>query len=133
MKTTKPNLNVSTKLLAALLFLGISVLIPLSASANLDTGLVAHYPFNGSADDASGYGNTATVYGATLTADRFGNPNSAYLFNGISAYIQTPVNSNYKPISFSVWFRPDSLAATGSIVDSGASQASPMPLLLLSA
>ncbi len=50
-------------------------------------GLVAYYPFNGNANDGSGNGNHGTVHGATLTEDRFGNPNSAYSFNGSSDYI----------------------------------------------
>ena len=33
---------------------------------NLTTGLVAHYPFNGNAEDESGNGNNGTVNGATL-------------------------------------------------------------------
>jgi len=52
-----------------------------------DPSLIAHYPFNGNADDESGSGYDGTVNGATLTADRFGNADSAYDFNGSSAYI----------------------------------------------
>jgi len=55
----------------------------------LTNGLVAYYPFNGNANDASGNGRNGTVEGATLTADRFGIPNSAYSFNGTS-WIQLP-------------------------------------------
>ena len=47
-------------------------------------GLVAWYPFNGNTNDESGNGNNGTVNGATLTNDRNGIPNKAYLFNGIS-------------------------------------------------
>ena len=37
-------------------------------------GLVAYYPFNGNANDASGNGNNGTIYGGvTLVPDRFGN------------------------------------------------------------
>src|SRR5579875_1405692 len=45
--------------------------------------LVASYPFNGNANDASGNGNNGTVspHNATLTTDRFGNANSAYNFS----------------------------------------------------
>jgi hypothetical protein len=60
--------------------------------ADLTTGLVAHYPFNGNADDESGNGNHGTVYDAILTNDRFENPNSAYTF-GVNRAIQIP-NSN---------------------------------------
>ncbi|MFC1717980.1 PKD domain-containing protein, partial [Candidatus Poribacteria bacterium] len=50
--------------------------------ASLADGLVAFYPFSGNANDASGNGNHGTVNGATLTADKDGNPNSAYSFSG---------------------------------------------------
>ena len=52
-------------------------------------GLVAWYPFNGNANDSSGNVNNGVIYGVTLTTDRFGYSNSAYLFNG-SASIITP-------------------------------------------
>src|SRR5579863_2770063 len=54
----------------------------------LTNGLVAYYPFNGNANDASGNGNNGVVYGAVLTQDRFGSSNSSYLFNGTNIYIQ---------------------------------------------
>ena len=52
------------------------------AFADLKDGLVAYYPLNGNANDESGNGNHVTVYGATLTTDRFGNTNKAYSFDG---------------------------------------------------
>ncbi|MDD5570706.1 MAG: histidine kinase [Bacteroidales bacterium] len=54
---------------------------------NIDSGLVAFYPFNGNTDDYSKNRNHGVVNGATLTTDRFGNPNSAYYFNGKSNII----------------------------------------------
>ena len=80
------------------------------------SGLVAWYPFTGNAIDSSGNGNNGTVYGATLTADRFGNPNSAYSFNGSGQYIQVPNSSLLNPnvISFNFWFKP--LANNGGII-----------------
>ena len=36
------------------------------------------------------YNHHGTVHGATLTTDRFGNPNSAYSFNGSTDYIEIP-------------------------------------------
>jgi len=53
-------------------------------------GLIASYTFSGNANDASINGNHGTVNGATLTTDRFGTANSAYLFNGSSQYISIP-------------------------------------------
>jgi hypothetical protein len=61
-----------------------SQLLPGTAPASLSNGLVAYYPFNGNANDESGNGNHGTVNGATLTSDRFGVSNKAYLFNGAS-------------------------------------------------
>ena len=37
-------------------------------------GLLGWWPFSGNADDESGNGRHGTVNGATLTADRNGNP-----------------------------------------------------------
>jgi hypothetical protein len=50
--------------------------------------LVAHYPFTGDAADSSGFGNNGVVHGALLVADRLGNPQSAYAFNGATQYIE---------------------------------------------
>ena len=65
-----------------------AILVVGSAAAfeDLNEGLVAYYPCNGNANDASGNGNNGTVYGASLATDRSGNANSAYEFNGTSDY-----------------------------------------------
>jgi hypothetical protein len=57
------------------------------SSASFTGGLVAYYPFNGNANDASGNGRNGTVHGAALVADQNGKPNHAYSFNGIDNYI----------------------------------------------
>ena len=54
----------------------------------ITAGLVAAYEFTGNADDVSGNGNGGVVNGATLTADRFGNVNSAYSFDAVDDYIR---------------------------------------------
>ncbi|MHA2101440.1 MAG: LamG domain-containing protein, partial [Candidatus Kariarchaeaceae archaeon] len=54
-----------------------------------DEGLIAYYPFNGNANDESGNNHNGTVYEAVLSPDRFGNPQSAYSFDGIDDYIST--------------------------------------------
>ena len=77
----------------------------------LTNGLVAYYPFNGNANDASGNGTDGTVYGATLTTNRFGNSNAAYYFGG-AAYITAPLGNNAFGGDFtvSVWYNPYDLA-----------------------
>ncbi len=52
---------------------------------NSDSSLVAHWSFSGNANDISGNENHGVNYGAALTADRFGNPESAYQFDLSSA------------------------------------------------
>ncbi len=72
-----------------------------------DDGLVAYYPFNGAANDASGYGHHGTVKGATLTADRFGSANSAYRFDGSSKIMVNSLKGFHwgNNFSVSVWFK----------------------------
>jgi len=80
-----------------------------TAQVNLDKGLQAYYPFNGTAYDASGNNNNPTFNNATITTDRFGNKNSAYHFNGVYQYIRIPnkPSINFKnEITLSVWVRP---------------------------
>lgn len=50
-------------------------------------GLVAHYPLDGNADDASGNGLNANALNTTPTEDRFGNANGALQFDGDTSYI----------------------------------------------
>lgn len=80
-----------------------------STCSGASLGLIGYYPFNGNANDASGNGNNGTVNGATLAADRFGNPNAAYTFNGSSNYIQVPIDintSNYSQLTLLAWVKP---------------------------
>jgi len=74
-------------------------------------GLVAWYPFNGNANDESGKGNNGTVYGATLTTDRFGNSNAAYTFDG-SSYIEVPDDNTLdfvKTFTIAAWVKISTL------------------------
>lgn len=69
--------------IARLLSAALMLLVASASYAQIPTdSLATWFPFSGDATDASGNGNDGTVIGATLTADRFGNPNSAYSFNG---------------------------------------------------
>jgi len=68
-------------------------------------GLVAYYPFDGNADDASGKASNGVVSGATLTTDRFGVANHAYYFDGVSASITTTTShfAQSSQVSVSLW------------------------------
>ena len=71
-------------------------------------GLVGYWPFNGNANDESGNGNHGTVNGATLTADRNGNANSAYSFNGLNNFIDlqsTNGLNSTQGLSMTMWFK----------------------------
>ena len=94
-----------------ILFLGFTVFsfgqVPSYVPTN---GLVGWWGFNGNANDESGNGNNGTVNGATLIADRFGNPNSAYDFDGVDDYISGAANSSLdvsttQTLSMSCWIK----------------------------
>lgn len=72
--------------------------------------LVAHYPFDGNANDVSGNGHHGTVHGATLVEDRLGNPNSAYYFDGAGDYIIVPNHDSLnfrEAMSINFWINID--------------------------
>ena len=71
-------------------------------------GLLSWFPFTGNVLDSSGHGNNGVNFGATLTTDRFSNPNSAYSFNGSSNYISITDFVPQSAFSISLWFKTDS-------------------------
>jgi hypothetical protein len=105
--------NENANMKTAKLFVGILVIAmarATQAQVPITNGLVAYYPFNGNANDASGNGNDLTNNGATLCPDRFGNPNQAYSFDGSSF-----LSSSNSPLSevddwtVTAWIQPGSL------------------------
>lgn len=85
------------------IFTTLVIALSMNAFAQIPTnGLKAHYQFNGNANDNSGNGNNGTISGATLTSDRFGNINSAFLFDGVNDKITLTNNTLSLPDSFSV-------------------------------
>ena len=96
----------------AVIFLSISVYtFAQNPSCVPTSGLVGWWPFNGNANDESGNGNNGTVYGATLTTDRFGNGNQAYSFDAAqNNYFGIPHNASLNfqsnnTISISIWIK----------------------------
>lgn len=82
-------------------------------------GLMAYYPFNGNANDASNNGNNGTLVGSpNFTIDRFGNQGSS--FQGGTTYITCPStvfqfteNSNF---SVSIWFIKSTINGNGRLI-----------------
>ncbi|MGB4843867.1 MAG: LamG domain-containing protein [Ferruginibacter sp.] len=92
-------------------FLSILVLITSQSfsQVNLNLGLKAYYPFSGNAKDESGFNNNPVFNNATLTADRFGNPKSAYHFNGKNNYMKVANSASLNmanKLSISLWVKP---------------------------
>jgi hypothetical protein len=57
--------------------------------------LVAYYPFDGNAADASGHGHDGQAFGPAMSADRFGMPRSAFRFDGNLNYIAVPKSTGF--------------------------------------
>lgn len=82
---------------------------PLHASESVE-GLVAYYPFNGKAEDESGNGNHASVFGAMIADDKFGNTRSAYYFDGSKDHMVAPIcigPSVMPQVTMVVWARAE--------------------------
>ena len=70
------------------------------------SGIMACYSFSEGGKDNSGNNYTAQIMGATPTSDRFGNPNSAYLFTG-GTYIELPANTfTTDEFTYVAWAKP---------------------------
>ena len=76
-------------------------------------GIIAGWTFvDGSMEDVSGNGNTATNYSAIPSSDRHGNSNCAYGFDGNSSRRIVSMNLNsYSVLTLSLWVN---LAGTNS-------------------
>ena len=100
----KFNIMKNTLLLISILFS--NLLISQTPYYIPSNGLVGYWPFEGNANDVSNNLNSGMVHGATLTSDRFGNVNSAYLYNGINQWIDVANTNSLNPsnqITISVW------------------------------
>lgn len=99
-------MKIKNVLMTAIAIFGLATITNAQVPSYVPTnGLVGWWPFNGNANDESGNGNNGTNNGASLTADRFNNINSAFSFNGTSNYINIPNNNTLNPgsITISAW------------------------------
>ncbi|NBT48967.1 MAG: DUF5011 domain-containing protein, partial [Actinobacteria bacterium] len=87
-----------------------------SSYNNLNKGLVAYYPFNGNANDESGFGRHAAAFGnAGLSIDRAGLSGKAFSFDGDGDWIATSqtLNEVTNTFTISLWFRTDQISVDG--------------------
>ena len=91
-----------------------TVSIPSRISSSIPTEhLLLYYPFDGNADDVSGNNEHGSVHGSVLTADRFGEENSAYYFDGKDDHIVSNYELFFKGSEYTVslWFDPEKQSA----------------------
>lgn len=76
-------------------------------NVDLDRGLIAHYTFNGDANDQSPNAYNGQPKGAELVEDRFGNCKRAYAFDNSPELISIPreVLNDRNSFSVSIWIR----------------------------
>jgi len=105
MKATDPIIY-----LILLLFL----IVPAFGQVDLQNGLISCYSFSGNANDGSGNHNDGVLSGPVLTSDRFGKPNSAYLFRGSDRItIPSAPLINNQELSISTWASVTTLPSYG--------------------
>ena len=84
-------------------------------------GLVAYYPFDGDATDATTNGNDATLNGfPDYAVDRFGVSSNACSFDGIDDYIYSPASLNLGQAEYTInqWIQMDPEKVGQSLFDS---------------
>ncbi|MEJ0088284.1 MAG: LamG domain-containing protein [Limisphaerales bacterium] len=104
-------------LLLAIAIIGV-LAVTSYAQSFITNGLVAYYPFNGDASDASGHGNDGVIYGGVaLAPDRFGSNDSAYTFNGEDGYIDigNPVGNSPAYLTETAWVNIISRETVGTV------------------
>lgn len=91
----------------------------------VQTGLIAWYPFNGNANDATGNGHHGSVSGAVLATDRLGAANSAYRFNGQQQRITVPPSGQFEftdAMTVAAWIQRSELGRVDAIIGKDANQ-----------
>jgi len=91
-----------------------------SVKASLPTnGLVAYYPFDGNANDASGNGLNGTAFSTTEATNRFGEVGKALWFDGVQSFVDLgnrPEFSFSGSFSIGVWVKLSGDQSTKYIV-----------------
>jgi len=82
----------------------------INSQIDLDRGLQAYFPFDGSVEDVSSANNTAELNEAILAPDGNGYADRAYAFDGIDDYIRISNSPDLdfdrnEPFAISIWFQ----------------------------
>ncbi len=91
------------------------MIVPGVVLGDINNGLLAYYPFNGTTSDFGGNIVPNSATGITPTSDRFGNVNAAFTFSSgsklsldsLKDYLSTGVT-----VSFTVWFQTNALPSS---------------------
>ena len=98
-----------------------------SSNADTTSGPTLYFQFDGNTLDSSGHNNNGYAQNQSYTTDPWGNPNSAYFFNGVNNYVTVPDTYSLNPqnqLSIAMWIRIDSVTNNYALVISkGAPQA----------
>lgn len=109
MKTNQVN-----KIAAVILYI---LCITTINAQDIQNGLVAYWPLDGNALDASGNVKNGSISGVVLASDRFNEPLNAYSFDGIDDRIYFG-DITLTDASYSFWINPSALtAANGGHMD----------------
>ncbi|MBP5983329.1 MAG: T9SS type A sorting domain-containing protein [Fluviicola sp.] len=82
----------------------------LSAQSNC---MVAHYKLDGNVIDETVNALNGINNGASVTSDRYGNPNGAFYFDGISDYLELPSDFDFYERTLSMWINVEEYPTTG--------------------
>ena len=100
----------ATKTLFGIFTVTAALMASAQAQVPFTNNLAAYYPFDGSANDASGNGNNGTLSGAaTFGLDRFGSTNACLSLpggegGGSGVNIPSLSNGPLGPLTYSAWF-----------------------------
>lgn len=91
----------------------LALLVCTQVYADPNNGLVAQYLLNGNLQDSTGNHADITNVGLTLTADKDGNPDSAYKFSATGHTLQVPVTVVNGLVDWTVsfWIKADSTSS----------------------
>lgn len=95
---------------------GTPLIIILDGKGEQTSRLLAWYPLDGNATDASGHQLDGLISGATLSADRFGNQEKSYYFDGNSKIdLGDILNDQGFPFSVALWVKPETEQMIGRV------------------